>query len=306
MRNNIPNVVTQESPASGSRRPDTKCRDTSSVGRRLLLSWIIAFGLVAFGVLANWYLVYVWANQPLEALNPYQQLYEDMLYPSVRITTDDGIGSGVIISYHGDTENTENIYILTAAHVVGDEALVSVELFDSAKTLPAFVVATDTGKDLALLRCASGVLSHASKTQDPRLTTPWRYTAKLAPRDYVPYIFTPVWVIGCSLGYSPRPTAGEITRASGVMRNASGAQTQDARPTTQYWEISAPIWPGNSGGGVFLKDTHELIGIAVWVKVCQGQLASTMGGIVPLPDIYEFLAPLTQPLPQGERNGEGE
>jgi S1-C subfamily serine protease len=244
--------------------------------RRLVLAWIIALGFVAFGVLANWYMVYVLAEQSLavkETLNPYQELYDELLYPSVRIVTDEGIGSGVVISSTGYAT-----YILTAAHVVGNKALVTVELFNSAETLPAFVVATDTGKDLALLRCASGVLSHASKTQDPRLTTPWRYTAKLAPNDYVPYIFTPIWVIGCSLGYPPRPTEGCITALGDLGVSA-----------VRYWEMNAPIWPGNSGGGVFRKDTHELIGIAVWVKVCHGQLASTMGGIVPLYEIYNFI-----------------
>jgi len=232
----------------------------------VLASWIIALGLVAFGLLANWYLVFVWSAEPTAPVivNPYQALYEDLLYPSVRITTDDGIGSGVIISHHRGAEDTENtIYILTAGHVVGNEALVKVELFGSTESLPAFVVSTDTDKDLALLRI---VLSN-----NQQLTTKI-YPTRLAPKSYIPYIFTPIWVIGCSLGLVPRPTAGEITATFGP-----------------DWEMNASIWPGNSGGGVFLKDTHELIGIAVWVKICQGQLASTMGGIVPLQTIYEFL-----------------
>jgi len=257
---------------------------------RLLLSWVIALGLVAFGVLANWYLVFVWAAQPLtttQVLNPYQSLYDDLLYPSVRITTADSIGSGVILSNEQVTMSNEQItqtaqyiYILTAAHVVGNEALVNVELFNSTESLPAFVVLTDTGKDLALLRCASVVTSHASS-----------FVAKLAPRSYTPYVFTPIWVVGCSLGYSPRPTEGCITVASnhGDTENTEKNLRALSDSVVNYWEMNAPIWPGNSGGGVFLKDTHELIGIAVWVKICHGQLASTMGGIVPLQTIYEFL-----------------
>jgi S1-C subfamily serine protease len=255
--------------------------------RRLVLSWIIAMGLVGFGVLANWYLVYVIAaclpnrqaqpltesvqppvRENLKLLNPYQQLYEELLYPSVRIETEHGIGSGVMI-----TSTDKTTYIITAAHVVGNEALVTVELFNSAETLPAFVIVTDTGKDLALLNLITD--------------KPYPYAAKLAPRNYVPYIFTPVWVIGCSLGYAPRPTEGTITSLSDLRDSV-----------VKYWEMNAPIWPGNSGGGVFLKDTHELIGLAVWVKVYHGQLASTMGGIVPLPDIYEFLE---SPLIRGDK-----
>jgi S1-C subfamily serine protease len=239
--------------------------------RRLLLAWIIALGLVGLGLLADWYLIFIVTSQPLNEgaqlpvsekltpINPYQQLYDDLLYPSVRITTSESIGSGVII-HHKDTKDTKEIYILTAGHVVGNAALVNVELFNSTESLSAFVVSTDTDKDLALL-CIhnSSFITH-------------NYCARLAPKNYVPYIFTPVWVIGCSLGLVPRPTAGEITATIGP-----------------DWEMNASIWPGNSGGGVFLKGTHELIGIAVWVKICQGQLADTMGGIVPLQTIYEFL-----------------
>jgi len=268
--------------------------------KRLLWSWIIALGLIGFGVLANWYMIYVVAAQPLTecdkshrycssriyATNPYQNLYEDLLYPSVRITTNEGIGSGVILSNELINSSTNELFILTAGHVVGNEALVSVELFGSAESLPAFVVTTDTGKDLALLQL---VLTNNQQLKTNICPT------RLAPRDYVPYIFTPIWVVGCSLGYAPRPTEGTITALSDLRDSV-----------VNYWEMNAPIWPGNSGGGVFLKDTHELIGIAVWVKICHGQLASTMGGIVPLQTIYEFLESVKSPYPpfaKGEQGG---
>jgi len=146
--------------------------------------------------------------------------------------------------------------------VVGDEASVKVTFYYYSPnsidtTITASVIATDTLKDLALLR------TYTYK--------PYPYVVKLAPRNYTPYIFTPVWVVGASLGYPPRPTSGKVTALN------------------NYWQTNAPIWPGNSGGGVFLEDTHKLIGIVVRVKVYGGQLVSTMGGIVPLQDIYEFL-----------------
>jgi hypothetical protein len=40
---------------------------------------------------------------------------------------------------------------------------------------------------------------------------------------------------------------------------------------------------------VFSADTHEVIGIAVWVKVYHGQLITTMAGIVPITEIHKFL-----------------
>jgi len=193
--------------------------------------------------------------------NPYQQEYEEMLYPTVRIETTDGIGSGVVIETtdkHGWTQ------ILTAAHVVGNQSVVEVELYDST-VITASVVITDTVKDLALLHTR---IKSPLKRGDKGVC----YSARLAPKDYTPYIFTPVYTVGCSLGLPPRPSAGIISAIN-----------------TDSWEVSSPILPGNSGGGVFTTNTHELIGIAVWVHTYNGQLVTTMAGIVPIQTVYEFL-----------------
>lgn len=191
------------------------------------------------------------------------KIYQEVLMPVVKVRTGTSTGSGVIIS---DT------YILTAAHVVGNESTVTVYIYDyelpvvTIKTVT--VIITDTYKDLALLR----------------YTSSQRYKqARLAPRDYQPYLFTEVYAVGCSLGFNPRPSEGIIT-SIGINK----------------WEVSAPILPGNSGGGVFLKDTHELIGITVWIRLCHGQLVTTMAGIVPINQIYEFLK--TTPLANCEEH----
>ena len=182
--------------------------------------------------------------QQMTRINPYQTEYEKLLYPTVRITAGYSTGSGVTIDN----------YILTAAHVVGNESEVNIEAND--RVLTATVVITDTAKDLALLRPSQ------------QLT----FKAHLAPREYTPYIFSPIWVIGASLGDQPRPTRGELTFVG------------DGR-----WGINAPIVPGNSGGGVFDARTYELIGIAVSVRLYGNQLITTMGNIVPINEIYNFL-----------------
>jgi S1-C subfamily serine protease len=165
--------------------------------------------------------------------------------------------------------------------VVGNNTSVTVTIYSEnvITSLPASVVITDTNKDLALL---------ATDTHGITRT----YSAKLAKKNYVPYLFTPVYAVGCSLGLNPRPSFGHITNV-GASRCPSGrpsdkGQTLGSAPT-DFWEISAPILPGNSGGPVFTADTHEVIGIAVWVKVYHGQLITTMAGIVPIQTIYEFL-----------------
>ncbi|MFH1226682.1 MAG: S1C family serine protease, partial [Planctomycetota bacterium] len=122
--------------------------------------------------------------------------------------------------------------------------------------IEATVLVTDTIKDLALIK-PSKKLS---------------YSAILAPKDYTPYLFSPVYAVGCSLGLKVRPSYGIIS----VIEDS-------------YWGISAPILPGNSGGPVYDSKTFEVIGIAVWVNVHNGQLITTMAGIVPIQTIYEFL-----------------
>jgi S1-C subfamily serine protease len=105
-----------------------------------------------------------------ETPNPYQTEYERMLYPTVRVKTTSGTGSGVIF-HHKDTEDTKKIYVLTAAHVVGDNKMVSLEIYPNDIKIDAEVVITDTTKDLALLcaLCPYGrlrsALSRMKKTQ---------------------------------------------------------------------------------------------------------------------------------------------
>ncbi|MFH0887821.1 MAG: hypothetical protein V1871_01270, partial [Planctomycetota bacterium] len=100
---------------------------------------------------------------------PYQDEYEKMLYPTVRITTPSGTGSGVVISYKLQVKSYESkpetynlqheTFILTAAHVVGNESKVTIELYPENIKIEGTVVITDTEKDLSLLRalCDSAV-----------------------------------------------------------------------------------------------------------------------------------------------------
>ncbi|MFH1230526.1 MAG: serine protease [Planctomycetota bacterium] len=204
-------------------------------------------------------------------INPYQEEYEKMLYPTVRITSSSGTGSGVVISYKLKVTSYElkpetcnlqpETFILTAAHVVDNQSVVNIELYNST-IITGTVIITDTAKDLALLRalCASVA------------------KAKLAPKDYTPYLFTPVWTVGCSLGLKPRPSFGHLCALCDSVAD--------------NWEVSSPVLPGNSGGPVYDARTYEVIGIAVWVKTYQGQLVTTMAGVVPINQIYEFLQPL--------------
>ncbi|MFH1231033.1 MAG: serine protease [Planctomycetota bacterium] len=212
---------------------------------------------------------------------PYQEEYEKLLYPTVRITAGFATGSGVIFTTENTKDTKNTIYILTACHVVDNQSVVNVELYDS-RVITASVVITDTVKDLALLSIeypASTGLNALRPEFIPH--SAGLYAACLAPRDYTPYLFCPVWAVGCSLGLDPRPSYGHITHIE--------KSNQCSSVSICGYEISAPILPGNSGGPVFDARTYEVIGIAVWVHTYQGQLITTMGGVVPINQIYEFL-----------------
>jgi S1-C subfamily serine protease len=215
--------------------------------------------------------------------NPYQALYNEMLYPTVRIESESGIGSGVVINRRDPSiklrvNSEKSIYILSAAHVVGNQSIVTVTLYSQnvITSLPASVVITDTIKDLALLRTPIN-----ADLKDII------HKAKLASKDYKPFLFAPIYTVGCSLGLDPRPSSGIIT-----------AIRDNLRSSASNWEISAPILPGNSGGPVYSADTREVTGIAVWVKVYHGQLITTMAGIVPISKIHLFLDKIRKPKPE--------
>jgi len=245
-------------------------------------------------------------------INFYFKEYREMLAPTTRITTEQGnIGSGVVIelgvgssALGVQTQDprlrepqflplrgmTQDAYILTAAHVVGDESTVTIEFFyPAAAEIEGTVIITDTYKDLALIRITNPPQSPFDKGGSKG----GFYSARLAPKDYSPSLFAPVYAVGCSLGLQPRPSAGIIT-ALGIDELMDQGTNELIR-----WEISAPIVPGNSGGPVFDALTQEVIGIAVSVYVYNNQLVTTMAKIVPIGQIYEFIAE-AKSLPKGK------
>jgi hypothetical protein len=84
----------------------------------------------------------------------------------------------------------------------------------------------------------------------------------------------------CPLGNDPIPTFGEI------------ADTHHVVDSSHYWMISAPTYIGNSGGGIFDAETHELMGIFSKIYT-HGSLRPTvvphMGLVTSLTTIYDWL-----------------
>jgi len=130
------------------------------------------------------------------------------------------------------------------------------------------IVAKQVRLDLALLE-VRGYHIYGQKARIPR-------------RSDLPgiKIFSKVYAIGCPLGYSPLPTSGELTSKD---KELDG---------NHYWMINAPTYIGNSGGGIFDGETHELVGIFSKIYT-HGNLRPTvvphMGLVTPLGRIYEWI-----------------
>ncbi|MDI6786902.1 MAG: serine protease [Planctomycetota bacterium] len=168
--------------------------------------------------------------------------YNKFLRTVVGVRSNRGIGSGVKV-FSGLVKGTQESYILTAAHLFGenDEASPARKamVVNYNYSIPELeirageVVAIDFVRDLALI-----------KMNEP---AHFLHVASLN-KNGTPLIFTPVWAVGGSLGLQPRPTFGQITNSL----------------DKDIWEFNAPIFPGNSGGAVFAED-GSLLGISVRV-----------------------------------------
>lgn len=172
-----------------------------------------------------------------------------MLAPTVQLSGEDTVGSGVILSSKPEGEGRVATFVVSSYHVVrnilaeaGDPKGakgVAINTYPEGVAIAetADVVAIDEPTDLVLLRLRGNRLY----TSVARVMPP----ARLAGIT----VFTPIYAVGCPLGNDPIPTAGEI------------ASTRNVVSSHNYWMLNAPTYFGNSGGGVFLGRTQELIGI---------------------------------------------
>ncbi len=139
-----------------------------------------------------------------------------------------GSGSGVVFAPDG--------YVLTNAHVV--EAAVELELrFTDGTTSGASVVGFDHATDLAVVRTAGGVPSHADFGSSSRLRVGQLVVA-----------------IGTPLGFSSTVSAGVVSALGRTMR------ARDGRPMEGIIQSDVALNPGNSGGPL-VDSTGRVVGI---------------------------------------------
>jgi S1-C subfamily serine protease len=213
---------------------------------------------------------------PKESRDP-AALQQDILGPSVQVTVNGSVGGGTLLFSRGT-----HSYVVTAHHVVhqliaGHDAETrppaEVTLYDAhgaaADTVEADLVAWDERKDLALLRL--------------RAVHEYGNVARLASRDTLRSVrvFTPIYAVGCPLGHDPLPTPGEVATLNKELNGE------------RFWMMNAPTIFGNSGGGVFHRETRELIGVSVMVCTYDGAANSTpvphLGILVSLETVYDWL-----------------
>ncbi len=173
-----------------------------------------------------------------------------MLTPIVQLNGTDTVGSGVVLYSRKDAAGKPATYVVSSYHVVrnilaelrdpGDRTKgIQVNVYPDGAPVSelADVLAFDEESDLVLLQL--------------RGTQILPSVARLLPSPELARVsvFTPIYAVGCPLGNDPIPTFGEVASVRNVVAKRN------------YWMINAPTYFGNSGGGVFLSRTHELVGI---------------------------------------------
>lgn len=237
------------------------------------------------------------------------ELHKKILYPVVRVRTQKGGGSGVIIYSHPVPRPDETVrpvdgegrpyetYVLSCYHVVEDSIKfttkwssiakrdvkaevredVTIEVFEyeglsrcvGASAYMGEIVAWDKDKDLAILKLRTG--------------RKFEYVVKLYPRGKSEEIVLgrPIVACGCSLGHEPLFTFGHLV------------SKHDKIDNEEYWMTTANTIFGNSGGAVFLADTLEFIGSTARVTGLQlgfgVDIVTWMGFFIPIESIYKFL-----------------
>lgn len=211
-------------------------------------------------------------------------LRRDILSPSVQVNGNGGVGGGTLFYSEGGLT-----FVITAFHVIQkvvhrtEEGLfrdpVEVTVYGEdgrpAETVESELIAYDESKDLALLR-----LSTAKAYPN---------VARLASREELRgvLVFTPIYAVGCPLGHDPLPTTGEIA----TLRKEVGGE--------RFWMMNAPTIFGNSGGGVFHRETRRMIGVSVMICTYAGAVSTPvphLGILNPLAQVYDWLDALGYPF----------
>ncbi len=218
-------------------------------------------------------------EQRLDRPRDLETMWDELMGPVVQLAGETSVGSGVLLQSEERAAGGYRTYVLTAWHVVRDiqgspskrDMPVPVTIYGvdgSLRSEEAMLLVYQADLDAALLE----ILSPEALPCGAALASPERLEQVR--------IFDPIYAVGCPLGNDPIPTYGEVATRTHVVDGET------------YWMINAPTYIGNSGGGIFNSETHELMGIFSKIYT-HGTLRPTivphMGLVTPLSSIYEWL-----------------
>lgn len=174
-----------------------------------------------------------------------------------------GLGSGVVI--------TENGYILTNQHVVGDKYSSCFVTLENGEIFNGSVVWTDKNIDLAIVKISTTALKYL----------------ELGDSDKIE-LAEDVYAIGNPIGFEFQRT---VTKGiiSGINRTLKIENLEESSYMEDLIQTDATINEGNSGGAL-INEKGELIGINT-VKISE---AEGIGFAVPINLVKPIIEKLTQ------------
>jgi serine protease Do len=205
------------------------------------------------------------ANECVSEEHRVERLIGQLEQSNVLIRSDAGVGSGVIIARQGS-----ETFILTNRHVVDPDFTLQappnleVSNYQTEVAQPVRVLVAPNQLDLAVVVVGKDI------------GPPADMDFNLSPQRGAD-----VLVLGSPLGLQNSVTRGIVSNFYST--NTSSGFDFEAIQT------DAAVNPGNSGGGVFLVDSGQLIGITAFKLVLQrGQLAEGLGFAMPIRLLGDF------------------
>lgn len=229
----------------------------------------------------------------------YDKRHQELMLPVVRIQAHGATGSGTVIAVYKDKKGVPSAFVLTNHHVIDDlikvekkwspllqrdvkadvRATADVHFFSyrwksratGGSNVEADIVAYDKDEDLALLKLRFG--------DDAVLPV----AATLYPRGEEDKlrVTMPVFCIGAGMGEPPVITSGFLSQFGQEIDNR------------EFWLETAPGIYGNSGGALFLAETHQFIGVPARINVnfsfSGGDPITHLMYSIPITRVYKFL-----------------
>ena len=215
-------------------------------------------------------------NMSLNDEDRIVMLAERLRMSTVTITTEDGLGSGVVIG-----SNASLSVVLTAKHVVTNDdgnCSSNIQIRNQGRTARPFgILIAPHDIDLALLIVNDNIGPSISISRD---------RPRIGPR---------VFVVGAGMGANDTVTSGIISNYRTEITESGYA--------LELLQTDAAINPGNSGGGLY-NMRGELIGIPVSVRMLNPfSPAQNMGYAIPARLLYQLplrewsVLPIATPQP---------